>query len=176
MPAIYGTRKRARADFARRASATRSCPPSRARRSTARSKVDDGGYSWEWRVIDGRKVLCKIKRKARYEQVAETVMVQPEHKRRVVIPAEYDYEAEQVLIQPEQQRVIDIPASYQTVSRRCLVREGTSGWQRVRIPQALRRLSGRSGYASARSQRFRPSTSPFPTAAATRRPTAAPNL
>ncbi|WP_348628446.1 hypothetical protein [Mesorhizobium sp. WSM3868] len=34
-------------------------------------KVDDGGYAWEWRVIHGRKVLCKVWREARYARVAK---------------------------------------------------------------------------------------------------------
>src|SRR5258707_15868572 len=79
-------------------------------------QVDDGGYSWEWRVIHGRRVLCKIWHKARYERVAETVVIQPERTRRVVIPAQYDRIAEEVLVQPEQRRIIDVPASYQTVA------------------------------------------------------------
>jgi hypothetical protein len=98
-------------------------------------RVDDGGYSWEWRVIHGRKVLCKIRHKARYERVAETVVIQPERTRRVVIPAQYDSIAEEVLVQPEQRQVIDVPASYKTVARRVLIREGSSGWRRVHIPR-----------------------------------------
>ncbi|KQU79669.1 hypothetical protein ASD12_13675 [Mesorhizobium sp. Root102] len=98
-------------------------------------RVDDGGYSWEWRVIHGRKVLCKIRHKARYERVAETVVIQPERTRRVVIPAQYDSIAEEVLVQPEQRQVIDVPASYNTVARRVLIREGSSGWRRVHIPR-----------------------------------------
>jgi hypothetical protein len=98
-------------------------------------RVDDGGYSWEWRVIHGRKVLCKIRHKARYERVAETVVIQPERTRRVVIPAQYDKIAQEVLVQPEQRQVIDVPASYKTVARRVLIREGSSGWRRVHIPR-----------------------------------------
>lgn len=95
--------------------------------------VDGPSYSWEWRWIDGRKVLCKVKHKARYQRVAETVVVQEAYKRRVANPVEYAYETEQVLIQPRQKRVIDVPASYQTVGRRVLVSEGGSGWKRVTI-------------------------------------------
>lgn len=80
-------------------------------------------------------MLCKIWHKARYERVAETVVIRPERTRRVVIPAQYDSIAEEVLVQPEQRRVIDVPASYQTVARRVLVREGSSSWRRVHIPR-----------------------------------------
>ncbi|WP_366931482.1 hypothetical protein [Mesorhizobium sp.] len=101
-------------------------------------KVDDGGCSWEWRVIHGRKVLCKIRHKARYKRVAETVVVQPERRRRLVIPAEYESVAEEVLVQPEQRRIIEVPAPYQTVARRAVVSEGSSGWRRVLVPRHCR--------------------------------------
>jgi hypothetical protein len=98
-------------------------------------KVDDGGYAWEWRVIHGRKVLCKVWRKARYARVAETVVVQPERVRRVVLPAEYEGVAHEVLVRPEQVRIREIPPSYGTVARRVVVREGSTSWRRVHIPR-----------------------------------------
>jgi len=98
-------------------------------------KVDDGGYAWEWRVIHGRKVLCKVWRKARYSRVAETVVVEPERVRRVVLPAEYENVAREVLVRPEQRLITDIPPSYQTVARRVMVREGSTSWRRVHIPR-----------------------------------------
>lgn len=120
-------------------------------------KVSDGGYSWEWRVINGKRVLCKIKHKARYGQVAETVVIEParyvhetlpaeygyqkrqviiapERTERYVIPARYETVTEQVIIQPEQRRKVRVPPTYQTVTRQVLVDEGRSGWKRVRIP------------------------------------------
>lgn len=119
-------------------------------------KVSDGGYSWEWRVVNGKRVLCKIKHKARYERVAETVtvsparyvhewapaeygfakrqvVVTPERTERYVIPARYETVTEQVLIRPGQSREIHVPPSYQTVTRQVLVDEGRSGWKKVRI-------------------------------------------
>ncbi len=98
-------------------------------------KVDDGGYAWEWRVIHGRKVLCKVWRKARYARVAETVVVRPERVRRVVMPAEYESVAREVLVRPEQVRIREIPPSYGTVARRVVVREGSTSWRRVHIPR-----------------------------------------
>ncbi|TPJ28606.1 hypothetical protein [Mesorhizobium sp. B2-8-3] len=98
-------------------------------------KVDDGGYAWEWRVIHGRKVLCKVWRKARYARVAETVVVQPERVRRVVQPAEYEAVAHEVLVRPQQVRIREIPPSYGTVARRVVVREGSTRWRRVHIPR-----------------------------------------
>ncbi|WP_296744161.1 hypothetical protein [Mesorhizobium sp.] len=98
-------------------------------------KVDDGGYAWEWRVIHGRKVLCKVWRKARYAQVAQTVIVEPERVRRVVLAAEYENVAREVLVRPEQRFITDIPPSYQTVARRVVVREGSTTWRRVHIPR-----------------------------------------
>lgn len=98
-------------------------------------KVDDGGYAWEWRVIHGRKVLCKVWRKARYARVAETVIVEPERVRRVVLPAEYENVAREVVVRPERRRVTEIPPSYRTVGRRLVVREGLTRWRRVHIPR-----------------------------------------
>jgi hypothetical protein len=131
VPPIYGTRKRAVVVSPARESYE--IIPAVTRTEYRTVRVSEGGYSWEWRWINGRKVLCKIKRKARYGRVAETVVVQPAHKRRVVNPAEYGYEQGQVLIQPEQQRVIETPPSYETVARQVMVSEGSSGWKRVRI-------------------------------------------
>ncbi len=98
-------------------------------------RVDDGGYAWEWRVIHGRRVLCKVWRKARYARVAETVVVEPERVRRVVLPAEYENVAREVLVRPEQRSITDIPPSYRTVARRVVVREGSTSWRRVHIPR-----------------------------------------
>ncbi|MBZ9771201.1 hypothetical protein [Mesorhizobium sp. CO1-1-8] len=131
IPPIYGTRERVVMTVP--AQVTYQIVPAVTRTVYSMVRVDGGGYSWEWRVIHGRKVLCKVWHKARYERVAKTVVIQPERTRRVVIPAQYDSIAEQVLVQPEQRRIIDVPASYQTVARRVLVREGSSGWRRVHI-------------------------------------------
>ncbi len=132
-PPIYGTRERVVMTVP--AQVTYEVVPAITRTVYHTVQVDDGGYSWEWRVIHGRRVLCKTWHKARYERVAETVVIQPERTRRVAIPAQYDRIAEEVLIQPEQRRIIDVPASYQTVARRVVVREGSSGWRRVHIPR-----------------------------------------
>lgn len=97
-------------------------------------KVDNGGYAWEWRVIHGRKVLCKVWRKARYARVAETVVVEPARTRRVVLPAEYESVAHEVLVRPERRHVTEVAPSYQRVARRVVVQEGSTSWRRVHIP------------------------------------------
>jgi len=101
-------------------------------------QVDNGGYAWEWRVIHGRKVLCKIWRKARYARVAETVVVQPERTRRIVLPAEYESVAHEVLVRPERRHVREIAPSYQRVARRVVVQEGSTSWRRVHIARHCR--------------------------------------
>ncbi|TIO21536.1 MAG: hypothetical protein E5X93_16840 [Mesorhizobium sp.] len=98
-------------------------------------KVDDRGYAWEWRVIRGRKVLCKVWRKARYARVATTVIVEPERVRRVVLPAEYEGVAREVLVRPGERRITEIAPSYRRVARRMMVREGSTDWRRVHIPR-----------------------------------------
>jgi len=98
-------------------------------------KVDDGGYAWEWRVIRGRKVLCKVWRRARYARVAETAIVEPERVPRVVRAAEYEGVAREVLRRPEQRRISELPPSCRTVAHRVVVREGSTTWRRVHIPR-----------------------------------------
>jgi len=118
-------------------------------------KVSHGGYAWEWRIIKGKKVLCKVRTAPVYRQVAETVvihpkrvvrevipavwgyekrhvLVRPERTERFVIPAEYGYETVQVVIQPKQKRVIALPAEYAWRERTVVVSEGHSGWKRYR--------------------------------------------
>ncbi|TIW84807.1 MAG: hypothetical protein E5V51_17900, partial [Mesorhizobium sp.] len=111
-PPIYGTRERVVMTVP--AQVRYEVVPAITRTVYHTVRADGGGYSWEWRVIHGRRVLCKVWHKARYERVAETVVIQPERTRRVVIHAQYDSIAEEVLVRPEQRRVIDVPASYQT--------------------------------------------------------------
>lgn len=176
-PAIYGTRRRTvvvrkesvgyrtvPAEYAYRRERVEIAPAYRVARTVPAEtrtryrtvKVADGGYDWEWRWIDGRKVLCKVKRKARYERVAETVvmreartvyetvpaeygyrkhkvLVSPERTERYVIPARYATVEEQVVVQPEQRRLVEVPPSYQRVARKVLVEEGSKGWRRVHI-------------------------------------------
>lgn len=118
-------------------------------------KVSDGGYAWEWRWIKGKKVLCKVKTKPVYRQVAETVVVHPERvvhetvpavwdyqtrhvvvraerTERYVIPAEYGYEHVRVVVQAARKHVVEIPAEYAWRERTVVVSEGQSGWRRVR--------------------------------------------
>lgn len=131
VPPIYGTRKRTVLVTPEQVSYE--TIPAVVQTQYRTVRVSDGGYSWEWRWINGRKVLCKIKHKPRYETIAENVVVQPEYRRRVIIPAEYGYEMQQVIVQQAQRRVIDVPATYQTVARQVLVSEGETGWRRVKI-------------------------------------------
>ncbi|CAN7704378.1 hypothetical protein [Mesorhizobium sp. LjNodule214] len=130
-PPIYGTRESVEQIAPPRV--TYEVVPAITRTIYHTVKVDDGGYAWEWRVIHGRKVLCKVWRKARYAHVAETVVVEPESTRRVVLPAEYESVAREVLVRPERRRITEIAPSYQRVARRVLVQEGSTKWRRVHI-------------------------------------------
>ena len=131
VPAIYGTRDRVVMTVP--AQVTYEVVPAITRTVYHTVQIDDGGYSWEWRVIRGRKVLCKVWRNARYARVAETVVVEPERTRRVVLPAEYESVAREVLVRPEQRHVTEVAPSYQRVARRVLIREGSTHWRRVHI-------------------------------------------
>jgi hypothetical protein len=123
-------------------------------RTVYRKERVDGGYGWEYRRIHGKLVLCKVRRKASWRTVADTVVVRPARtvydaasteygyrertvlvrearKEAVVVPAQYTYELAQVQVQPEWVRPIEVPASYRTVTRDVQVRPGSAGWQRV---------------------------------------------
>jgi hypothetical protein len=118
-------------------------------------KVSHGGYAWEWRIIKGKKVLCKVKTPPVYRTISETivihpkrvvheaipavwgyekrhVLVRPERTETYVIPAEYGYDTVQVVLQPKQKRVIALPAEYAWRERTVVVSEGHSGWKRFR--------------------------------------------
>lgn len=124
-------------------------------------RVADGGYSWEWRIINGKKVLCKIKHKARYQKVAyqvevaparyvyETaparyaikkrkVLVTPESTESVVLAPEYETVREPALIEPKRVRRYEVAPSYATRTRQVVVSEGTEGWRQVRVPKYCR--------------------------------------
>ncbi|CAH2399909.1 hypothetical protein [Mesorhizobium escarrei] len=135
-PPIYGTVERVEQIAPRRV--TYEVVPAITRTVYHTVKVDDGGYAWEWRVIHGRKVLCKVWRKARHARVAETIVVEPERTRRVVLPAEYESVAREVLVRPERRRITEIAPSYQRVARRVMVLEGSTSWRRVHIPKHCR--------------------------------------
>ena len=135
-PPIYGTRESVEQIAPPRV--TYEVVPAITRTVYHTVKVDDGGYTWEWRIIHGRKVLCKVWRKARYARVAETVVVEPERTRRVVLPAEYESVAREVLVRPERRRITEIAPSYQRVARRVMVQEGSTSWRRVHIPRHCR--------------------------------------
>ena len=135
--------------------------PAETRTVWRKVKVAEPRYAWEWRVIDGRRVLCKVKRKAVYRQVAETVVVAPPRsvrvkvaaewgsRRRTVLvaperiervwhPAEYAYDIEEVTLQPEIDTVIDQPPSSVRVHREVLVSPGRTGWRPVPVPSRCR--------------------------------------
>lgn len=118
--------------------------------------VSEGGYAWEYQIIKGRKVLCKVKRPPVYKTVAEQivvrpaqtvhervpaqwgyekrkVMISPERKERYVIAAEYGYTHEKVMVRPAEKRVHHTPPRYQTVARKVQVSQGSSGWRQVAV-------------------------------------------
>jgi hypothetical protein len=130
-PPIYGTYERVEQIAPPRV--TYDVVPAITRTVYRTVQVDNGGYAWEWRVIHGRRVLCKVWRKARYARVAETVEIEPARTRRIVLPGEYESVAHEALVRPERRHVTEIAPSYQRVARRVMVQEGSTSWRRVRI-------------------------------------------
>ena len=117
--------------------------------------VSHGGWGWEWQVIKGRKVLCRVKRPPVYKSVAEKVVIHPERvvhevvparygyekravlvasarKEKLVIPAEYGFVTEQVVLRPAEKRVHHTPPVYKSVARQVLVQGEQAGWRPVR--------------------------------------------
>ncbi len=115
-----------------------------------------GGYAWQWKIIHGKKTLCKVRTPPAYSTVAEqvvvrprqvvydvvparygyrerTVLVSPEKRVRHMTPAQYDTVRETVVIRQARRHVVEVPPVYQTVTRQVKVREAYSGWKRVAI-------------------------------------------
>lgn len=126
-----------------------------------RKELIPGGYKWEWRVINGRKVLCKIKLPARYRTLAEHVPVgpervvrqkiaaiygyrekvieiAPERHERYVIPARYSSETEQVVLRPKIVQEIPVGPAYRTVTRKVLLQRGEDAYQRIALPNSCK--------------------------------------
>lgn len=114
----------------------------------------DGGYGWEWRVIKGKRVLCKVKYGPRFKKVpysvevsparwvhetvparygvkTRKVMVHPESTESYVLAPEYKTVTEQVVIQPKVVRHHRVAPSYRTRTRDVVVEPGREGWKRV---------------------------------------------
>ncbi|MCO5066072.1 MAG: hypothetical protein M9924_16890 [Rhizobiaceae bacterium] len=122
-----------------------------------RKELVPGGYKWEWRVINGRRVLCKIAVPSTYRKVAERVPVgpartvnqtipavygyrekvievAPERHERYVIPARFASETEQVVLRPKIVRERPVAPAYRTVGRKVLLRPGEDAYKRIAIP------------------------------------------
>ena len=117
-----------------------------------------GGTAWEWKMINGKNTLCKVKTKPVYATVAEhvtvshartvhetiparyaartkTVMVAPERREAIRVPAMYDTVREKVLVRAATSHVVSTPPVYETVPRTVKVRDEVRGWQQVAIPR-----------------------------------------
>ena len=122
-----------------------------------RNELVPDGYRWEWRVINGRRTLCKIKVPAHYRKVAERVPVGPDRTVREKIPAVYGYRDKVIEVAPERRETYVIPAryaseteqvvlrpkivtetavgpAYRTVKRKVLVRPGEDAYERIALP------------------------------------------
>ena len=119
-----------------------------------------GGYAWQWKVINGKNTLCKVKTKPVYGTVAEhvtgpsrtvyetvparyatrskTVMVSPERREAIRVPAVYDTVREKVMVRVATSRVVATPAVYETRARTIKVRDEVNGWKQVAIPRHCR--------------------------------------
>lgn len=130
-PAVYGTRTRLVEIEPKRV--VEQVSPAVVKTVHRKVKVKPSGTAWEWRKIDGRKVLCEVERPAVWTTVAETVVVRKERIKHVVVPARYERVTETVVIKPERVSTVTTPAEYANVSRRVLVSEGGTSWRKVKI-------------------------------------------
>ncbi|MBG6209622.1 hypothetical protein [Roseibium album] len=95
--------------------------------------VKQASIGWEYRMIKGRKTLCKVKHPPVYQAVSERVKVQAASKVAVRHPAIYSMVKEKVMLQPASSHVIRQPAVYKTVNRRVQVQPARTVWQPVKI-------------------------------------------
>ncbi|MCP1198425.1 hypothetical protein [Notoacmeibacter sp. MSK16QG-6] len=120
-----------------------------------------GGYGWEWRWVNGKKTLCKVKLPARHQTVARQVtvrpaivsykvipprygtewteeIVQPARTEEVYVPAVRERVARTVVVRPASERVHTIPAEYATVTEQVQVRSASTAWRNVSVPRHCR--------------------------------------
>jgi hypothetical protein len=63
----------------------------------------------------------------------EKVLVKPESKRIVQVPATYETVTERVLVKPESKRTVQVPATYETATERVEVKPSSTKW--VKVPK-----------------------------------------
>ncbi|MBO0902735.1 hypothetical protein [Jiella sonneratiae] len=117
--------------------------------------LEPGGARFEWRVVNGKRVYCRVAVEPRYGSSARTIVV-PGREWTEVIPAQYGVSRERVLvrpatveryvvapryetvrewmvIEPERRVARVIPAQYGTRQVTVKVREERSGWRQVHL-------------------------------------------
>lgn len=99
----------------------------------SRVLVQPASVGWEYRVINGRNILCKVQNPAVYRTVSQKVLVQSASRVAVRQPAIYSSVKEKVLVQPATSYRVQKPAVYQTVSRRVLVQPAQTVWKPVKV-------------------------------------------
>lgn len=99
----------------------------------SRVQVQPASVGWEYRVINGRNILCKVQNPAVYRTVSQKVLVQSASRVAVRQPAIYSSVKEKVLVQPATSYRVQKPAVYQTVSRQVLVQPAQTVWKPVKV-------------------------------------------
>ncbi|HEX2018429.1 MAG TPA: hypothetical protein VGO17_05770 [Aurantimonas sp.] len=129
--------------------------------------VEPARETWEWRIIKGKRVYCRIVIPARYETLKRTVvepgeswdevipaeygvehvqvMLSPERVSQHVIPARYETVREKVVLQPERTIAREVPAQYETRHRTVKVREERAGWRQFICAAPAERRARPSG-------------------------------
>ncbi len=80
-------------------------------------------------VTPASKTIAKII-PAKYKNVTEEIVVQPETEELVTIPATYKEVTEEIVVQPESVRMVKIPAKYDTVEEKVLVKPAHTVWKK----------------------------------------------
>ncbi len=119
-------------------------------------EVSPARVVWEWRIIDGKRVKCRVEYPASYEQrtrqvlaeagrawtehrpeqratVTSQVLVQAPGTRAQTVLPQIDWVEERYLVRPEVRIPRLVPAIYETRSRRVLVKEHGEGLRRVHV-------------------------------------------
>lgn len=111
-------------------------------------------FTFEWRMIKGKRTWCRVRHKAVYETrlfysdlrkpnsynqstPAEYVIEErqvvdiPERRERYIRPARYKTIAKRVVLEAAREEVIDQPAEYETIAREVVVEPAKTVWRKV---------------------------------------------
>jgi hypothetical protein len=129
VPSLYGTRKRR--VVLHPGETTWHETPGVYKTVTVTKRVA-GGYTWEYRTINGREVRCKVKLPARTVTFDKQVLVKRGHRWAERTAPVYGYVEDRVLLRPYKNIAIHHPPYVRRYAQRAAVQPEGYVWRRVR--------------------------------------------